>query len=57
MVPADIEGVDLIFISHGHFDLIYDVPEIALNTKVMVYCGRGIDGTLIQKGLDTHNQE
>lgn len=49
---SDIKDGDLIFISHGHFDHIYDVPEIASKTKAMVYCGKGIDGTLIQKGLN-----
>ena len=52
MQPSNIENANLIFISHGHFDHIYDVPEIASHTKAMVYCGRGIDGTLIQKGLN-----
>jgi L-ascorbate metabolism protein UlaG (beta-lactamase superfamily) len=51
MLPSDIEKADLIFISHGHFDHIYDVPEIASKTKALVYCGKGIDSTLIQKGL------
>ena len=49
---SDIKDGDLIFISHGHFDHIYDVPEIASKTKAMVYCGKCIDGTLIQKGLN-----
>jgi len=49
---VDISDGDLIFISHGHFDHIYDVPEIASNTNAMVYCGRTVDGTLIQKGLN-----
>jgi L-ascorbate metabolism protein UlaG (beta-lactamase superfamily) len=48
---ADIKKGDLIFISHGHFDHIYDVPEIATKTKAMVYCGERIDNTLVQKGL------
>jgi len=51
MAPSDIQHADSIFISHGHFDHIYDVPEIASRTKAMVYCGRGVDGTLIEKGL------
>jgi L-ascorbate metabolism protein UlaG (beta-lactamase superfamily) len=51
MRPSDIEDTDFIFISHGHFDHIYDVPEIASKTKAIVYCGKGIDDTLILKGL------
>ncbi len=49
---ADIKKADLIFISHGHFDHIYDVPEIAANTNAQVYCGRQIENTLIGKGLN-----
>ncbi|MBW1889664.1 MAG: MBL fold metallo-hydrolase [Deltaproteobacteria bacterium] len=49
---SDIEQADMIFISHGHFDHILDVPEIAASTKARVYCGRGTDGTMIRKGLD-----
>jgi len=52
MAPSDIKRADFIFISHGHFDHIYDVPEIASNTEAMVYCGTGVDNTLVGKGLD-----
>lgn len=49
--PSDIQDGDLIFISHGHFDHIYDVPLIASKTGAKVYCGKGIDDTLTQKGV------
>jgi L-ascorbate metabolism protein UlaG (beta-lactamase superfamily) len=49
--PSDIDAGDLIFISHGHFDHILDVPEIASQTEAKIYCGSGIDDTLIQKGV------
>ena len=49
--PSDIDDGDLIFISHGHFDHILDVPEIVSRTKARVYCGAGIDDTLTQKGV------
>ena len=49
--PSDIDDGDLIFISHGHFDHILDVPEIISRTEASVYCGAGIDDTLIQKGV------
>jgi len=49
--PSDIHRADLILITHGHFDHIFDVPEIASKTNAAVYCGRGVDQTLIQKGL------
>jgi L-ascorbate metabolism protein UlaG (beta-lactamase superfamily) len=51
MSASDIEDTNFIFISHGHFDHIYDVPKIASNTNSIVYCGQGVDGTLIHKGL------
>ena len=50
--PEDIRTADLIFITHGHFDHIFDVPEIASRTNAMVYCGRGVDQTLITNGLN-----
>lgn len=49
--PSDIHKADLILITHGHFDHIFDVPEIASKTNAAVYCGRGVDQTLIQNGL------
>jgi len=48
---SDIQTAHQILITHGHFDHILDVPEIAKKTDAMVYCGRGVDQTLIQKGL------
>lgn len=45
--PSDIPRADLILITHGHFDHIFDVPEIASKTNATVYCGRGVDQTLI----------
>ena len=50
--PSDIQTADLILITHGHFDHILDVPEIASKTNAMVYCGRGVDQTLIRNGLN-----
>ena len=49
--PSDIHTADMILITHGHFDHIFDVPEIASKTNATVYCGRGVDQTLIQNGL------
>jgi L-ascorbate metabolism protein UlaG (beta-lactamase superfamily) len=49
--PADIHDGDLIFISHGHFDHILDVPQIASKTGATIYCGKGIEDTLIQRGV------
>jgi L-ascorbate metabolism protein UlaG (beta-lactamase superfamily) len=49
--PHDFHDGDLIFISHGHFDHILDVPELVSKTQAMIYCGKGIEDTLIQKGV------
>ena len=49
--PSDIDDGNLIFISHGHFDHIMDIPEIVSKTEAKIYCGAGIDDTLIQKGV------
>jgi L-ascorbate metabolism protein UlaG (beta-lactamase superfamily) len=46
---SDIKKADLIFISHGHFDHVFDVATIASQTGARVYCGKGIDTTLMQK--------
>lgn len=43
---SDTQTADLILITHGHFDHIFDVPEIASKTNATVYCGRGVDQTL-----------
>jgi len=51
--PSDIHTAHQILITHGHFDHILDVPEIASKTNATVYCGRGVDRTLIQNGLKT----
>src|SRR5450756_1500208 len=36
--PADMADADYIFLSHGHFDHIADVPEIMETTDAEVYC-------------------
>ncbi len=51
--PSDIQDAEMIFISHGHFDHIYDVPTISSNTGAKVYCGKGIGETLIRNGMET----
>lgn len=48
---SDIKKADLIFISHGHFDHVFDVATIASQTGAGVYCGKGVDTTLMQKGV------
>jgi L-ascorbate metabolism protein UlaG (beta-lactamase superfamily) len=51
MVPTDLSGADQIFVSHGHFDHIFDIPAIASKTDGMVYCCPVAANTLRQNGL------
>lgn len=45
-------GYDAIFITHGHFDHLYDVPEILrLDKKVPVFCTKTPAQTLMKKGV------
>ena len=50
--PSDIQEGDVILISHGHFDHIYDVPTISSKTGAKVYCGNGIGEALIRNGME-----
>ena len=51
MVPTDIKEADHIFLSHGHFDHIYDIPVIASQTGSIVHCCPVAANTLNQRGL------
>lgn len=51
--PEDIQEGDVILITHGHFDHIYDVPTISANTGAKVFCGKGIGEVLIRNGVET----
>ncbi len=50
--PEEIIEGELIFISHGHFDHLLDVPLIAKNAQSTVYCSVQSSQTLREKGLD-----
>jgi L-ascorbate metabolism protein UlaG (beta-lactamase superfamily) len=50
--PSAIHAANVILVSHGHFDHIYDVPTIAANTKAKVYCGNGIAAALVRNGVE-----
>jgi L-ascorbate metabolism protein UlaG (beta-lactamase superfamily) len=52
---SDIQDGEVILISHGHFDHIYDVPSVAANTGAKVYCGKGIAETLIRNGMESEH--
>lgn len=55
--PSDLNQAHAIFLSHGHFDHAYDVPEIAARTGAWVYCGNGVDRALRQRGVDRKRLE
>ena len=52
VTPEDISKAEQLFISHGHFDHLYDVPAIASHTGSAVYCSTVAGDTLVRKGLD-----
>lgn len=49
--PGQVQEADQIFISHGQFDHLLDVPAIAGQTKARVYCDPTPAQTLIREGL------
>jgi len=50
----EFAAADVIFVTHGHFDHIYDIPLILneANTKAKVYCTATPRETLISKGVE-----
>ncbi|MBQ7688589.1 MAG: MBL fold metallo-hydrolase [Clostridia bacterium] len=49
--PEGFAGFDAIFVTHGHFDHIYWIPEIMrIDEKVPVYCTRTPKDTLVSRG-------
>jgi len=53
LTPPDISGAGQIFISHGHFDHLYDVPAIMAAGKSSVYCSQTAANTLLREGADS----
>ena len=49
--PADMADADLIFLTHGHFDHLADVPAIAQVSDAQVYCSTVAAKTLEKKGV------
>jgi L-ascorbate metabolism protein UlaG (beta-lactamase superfamily) len=47
----DIRNGSRIFVSHGHFDHIRDIPEIARHTGVKIYCSSGVAKSLHAHGV------
>jgi len=50
--PADIADAGQIFITHGHFDHLWDVSAIMAAGKSQVYCSETAAGTLIRDGAE-----
>lgn len=50
--PADLKGASHIFVSHGHFDHILDIPAIASQTGATVVSSPEAANTLHGMGLD-----
>ncbi len=48
--PADIQEGNMIFLSHGHFDHLMDVPTIAKQNGSIVYCSKEASDTLLSLG-------
>lgn len=51
--PSELSPVDQIFISHGHFDHIRDIPQIALQNSPGIYCSTLVAEHLINKKIDS----
>jgi L-ascorbate metabolism protein UlaG (beta-lactamase superfamily) len=49
--PGDMRDADYIFLSHGHFDHIADVPAIMEVAEADVYCSSVSGETLIRMGV------
>ena len=50
--PGEISGAGQIFITHGHFDHLYDVPAIMAAGSSVVYCSEISAATLLREGAD-----
>lgn len=48
--PKNIKEGGMIFLSHGHFDHMMDVPIIANSTGAKVFCSREAGKCLLEKG-------
>ncbi len=50
--PGDIAGAGKIFITHGHFDHLFDIPAIMAQGTSQVYCSEIAAATLLREGAD-----
>ena len=51
--PAELSGAGQIFITHGHFDHLFDIPAIMAQGKSNVYCSEEAADTLAREGADS----
>ncbi len=49
--PADLADAELIFVSHGHFDHLADVPAIVEASGAQVFCSQVSASTLLKHGV------
>jgi L-ascorbate metabolism protein UlaG (beta-lactamase superfamily) len=52
--PEDITKASQIFITHGHFDHLYDVPIIMSQGAASVYCSETAASFLVREGVSRH---
>ena len=51
LCPADMSDAEFVFLTHGHFDHIADVPDIVRASEARVYCSTVAAKTLEKKGV------
>lgn len=49
--PSDLPDPEQVFLSHGHFDHILDIPDIAGRSSATVFCDQVAGATLTADGL------
>jgi L-ascorbate metabolism protein UlaG (beta-lactamase superfamily) len=54
MRPAELSAAKQVFITHGHFDHLFDIPAIMAQGKSNVYCSEVAAATLAREGADSN---
>ncbi len=44
---SDLKNANMVFLSHGHFDHAFDLPEILKDTNIKLYCSKQVEEMLI----------